>query len=112
MSLPLDDIVNIKVNLPQITSTGREFNLPLLIGNTSLFNERIKIYSSTDEMLEDGFLSSDRLYMAAALLFGQEETPDRIAVGKIGTVTEPNTPGSDEILLADALELIIDRSAL
>lgn len=105
MSLPLDDIVNVTVNLPVTTTSGRQFNLPLIVGNVTAFNDRIKIYSSTDEMLEDGFLTSDRLYQAAVLLFGQEEKPSKIAVGRIGTVTEPNTTGEDEILLADALEL-------
>lgn len=105
MSLPLDDIVNIIVNLPSVVTAGRQFDLPLLIGNTAAFNDRVKIYSSTDELLEDGFLTSDRIYKAAVLLFGQEEKPGRIAVGKIGTVTEPNTAGTGEILLADAIEL-------
>ena len=105
MSLPLDDIVNVTVNLPVISTVGRKFNLPLIIGNVTAFDERIKIYTSTDEMLEDGFITSDRLYQAAVLLFGQEEKPEKIAVGRIGTVTEPNTAGEGEILLADALEL-------
>ena len=105
MSLPLDDIVNVTVNLPVISTVGRKFNLPLIIGNTTAFDDRIKIYSSTDEMLEDGFISSDRLYQAAVLLFGQEEKPEKIAVGKIDTVTEPNTAGDGEILLTDALAL-------
>ena len=105
MSLPLDDIVNVTVNLPVTTTSGRQFNLPLIIGNVTAFNDRIKIYSSTDEMLEDGFLTSDRLYQAAVLLFGQEEKPNKIAVGRIGTVTEANVAEDGEILLADALEL-------
>jgi hypothetical protein len=105
MSLPLDDIVNITVNLPVISTSGRQFNLPLIVGNVTTFNDRIKIYSSTDEMLEDGFLTSDRLYQAAVLLFGQEEKPNKIAVGRIGTVTEANVAEDGEILLADALEL-------
>lgn len=71
MSLPLDDIVNVIVNLPSVVIAGRQFDLPLLIGNTAAFNDRIKIYSSTDELLEDGFLTSDRIYKAAVLLFGQ-----------------------------------------
>jgi hypothetical protein len=53
MSLPLDDIVNITVNLPVISTSGRQFNLPLIVGNVTAFNDRIKIYSSTDEMLDD-----------------------------------------------------------
>ena len=105
MSLPLDDIVNITVNLPVISTSGRQFNLPLIVGNVTAFNDRVKIYSSTDEMLEDGFLTSDRLYQAAVLLFGQEEKPSKIAVGRISTVTEANVAEDGEILLADALEL-------
>ena len=105
MSLPLDDIVNITVNLPVISTIGRQFNLPLIDGNVTAFNDRVKIYSSTDEMLEDGFLTSDRLYQAAVLLFGQEEKPSKIAVGRISTVTEANVAEDGEILLADALEL-------
>ena len=68
-------------------------------------SERIRIYSSVKEMADDGFTPNDDLYKSANLFFSQERRPKRLAIGKIGTIIEPNTADDGEILLADALEL-------
>ena len=73
--LPLDPVVNIIVNLAAVSATRKKFNLALLMGDVGTiadFNEkRIVTYDSLNSMLQAGFTTEDRLYKAAALIFGQ-----------------------------------------
>lgn len=89
-TLPLEPVVNIIINLAARSAVRKAFNLALIVGETDVIEpeERIKIYSSIDEMLGDGFKMEDRLYKAAALIFGQAKKPQRIAVGRICQVKE------------------------
>ncbi len=90
-TLPLEPVVNIIVNLAARSAVRKAFNLALIVGETDVINqeERIKIYSGISEMLKDGFTLEDRLYKAAALIFGQAKTPQRVAVGCVGQVEIP-----------------------
>lgn len=85
-TLPLDPIANIIVNLSARSAVRKAFNLALLMGDVGdsvdFGSARIKTYESTTEMLQDGFTTSDRLYKAAALIFGQSKTPPKVAIGK------------------------------
>lgn len=85
-TLPLDPIANIMVNLSARSAVRKAFNLALLMGDVGdsvdFGSARIKTYESTTEMLQDGFTTSDRLYKAAALIFGQSKTPPKVAIGK------------------------------
>ena len=105
MALSLDDIIDIKINITRATTTGRNFDLLLLVGETDVFSDRIRIYKDTYSMLQDGFLTTDRLYKACQLVFSQSQHPNRVAVGRIGDVIEANTPEEGQILLTDAKEL-------
>ena len=85
-TLPLDPIANIMVNLSARSAVRKAFNLALLMGDVGdkvdFGSARIKTYENTTEMLQDGFTTSDRLYKAAALIFGQAKTPPKVAIGK------------------------------
>ena len=73
-TLPLDPVVNIMVNLSARSAVRKQFNLALLmgdIGSVDFGDSRIRTYSNLQEMLSDGFTTEDRLYKAAALIFGQ-----------------------------------------
>lgn len=96
-TLPLEPIVNIIVNLSARSALRKAFNLALLIGETDVItpDERVKIYSGINEMLEDGFKTEDRLYKAAVLLFGQSKKPQRVAIGRIGEVIETDKDGQN-----------------
>lgn len=87
-TLPLEPVINIIVNLAARAAVRKAFNLALIVGETEVISqqERLKVYSSLNEMLEDGFTVNDRLYKAAALVFGQRKRPQRLVVGCIGTV--------------------------
>lgn len=87
-TLPLEPVINIIVNLAARAAVRKAFNLALIVGETEVISpqERLKVYSGLSEMLEDGFGLEDRLYKAAALIFGQRKSPQRLAVGCIGQV--------------------------
>ncbi len=89
-TLPLEPVVNIIVNLAAKSAVRKAFNLALLVGETTIIpqDERVRTYSGVDEMITDGFTTNDRLYKAAALIFGQAKVPPKVAIGCIGTVTE------------------------
>ena len=109
MTLPLDPVVSVTVNLALSASPRRDFSLPLIIGVTTVIsqNDRIKEYSNTDEMIQDGFLISDRLYKAAELLFGQHLRPSKILVGCVGTIDEDDGEGGTTTRAETPLEAII-----
>ena len=91
--LPLDPVVNIIVNLAAVSATRKKFNLALLMGDVGTVadfaNKRIVTYDSLNAMLQAGFTKEDRLYKAAALIFGQRKKPPLVAIGKVGSEEAP-----------------------
>ena len=87
--LPLTPVVNVIVNLSTISAPRKAFNLALLMGEVSEAvtdfsgDTRLVKYDSLNAMLEAGFQTTDRLYQAASLIFGQAKTPPMVAIGKI-----------------------------
>ena len=87
--LPLNPVVNVIVNLSTISAPRKAFNLALLMGTvpgavTDFSGDtRIVKYDSLNAMLEAGFQTTDRLYQAASLIFGQAKTPPMVAIGKV-----------------------------
>ena len=94
-TLPLDPVVNIIVNLAAKSAVRKKFNLALLMGDignkVDFGTKRLRTYTGVSDMLADGFTVEDRLYKAAALIFGQSKVPPKVAIGKTGTVTVPAT---------------------
>lgn len=76
------EIVKVTVDIDDQAVVGEGFGIPLILGSNKLFNERYKLYSSTDEMITDGFTVNDPEYLAAAAIFEQEITVDYILVGR------------------------------
>nr|DAK19623.1 MAG TPA: tail sheath protein [Caudoviricetes sp.] len=91
--LPLDPVVNIIVNLAAVSATRKKFNLALLMGDVGsvadFSDKRIVTYDSLNSMLQAGFTTEDRLYKAAALIFGQRKKPPLVAIGKIANKETP-----------------------
>lgn len=87
MSLPLNDIVNVKTEVSAMSAPRKEFNIGLLLGNsnTAKQTERVVLYNSVDAMAEAGFSADSEEYKAASLYFAQSPAPDLLAVGLIKT---------------------------
>lgn len=83
LSLSLDPIVRVIVNLSNRAATRRGFDLGLIIGGSDVIpgDERIRIYSGVNYMLEDGFTADSPEYKAALLYFSAQKAPTRLAVG-------------------------------
>lgn len=84
----LKQIVNVTITR-QTTSVSRAgFGIGLLISEfliadtTPAFSERIRFYSEASELIDEGFLSTDPEYLAAAVYFSQPFKPDRFALGR------------------------------
>lgn len=93
--LPLEPVVNIVVNLAAVSATRKKFNLALLVGEVDstkvpdFAKNRLVTYDSLNSMLQAGFTTSDRLYKAAQLIFGQRKTPPLVAIGAIAKDETP-----------------------
>lgn len=83
--LDLTSVVKIIVNLSQRAAVRKGFNVMCLIGKNNVIpkEERVRSYTSLDAMLQDGFLTTDRLYKAAALVMGQTKKPDKFMIGTL-----------------------------
>jgi len=114
-TLPLSDIVKIIVNLSPRSAVRKGFNLGLIVGTSDVItaSDRVKLYSTADAMIEDGFADDMPEYEAARLYFMQQRRPDRVAIGRHVQSTglmeirvtneEGTTPGEFTIRLMPAV---------
>lgn len=84
VALSLNSVVKVTVNLSSLSTVRNGFDLGLIIGPSTVIptSERIRIYTDTDNMLEDGFVKTDVEYIAAQLFFASDSEPTRIAIGR------------------------------
>lgn len=83
-TLSLNDIVNITVNVSSSTVANSNFNVGLILGNSSKIsqNDRVKVFSGLSDMIDAGFVTTDPEYLAAQLYFGQSPSPSSVVVGR------------------------------
>jgi hypothetical protein len=100
--LPLSDTVNVSINVGPVSKVRSTFDLNLIIGKSNVISEntRLKIFSSTDDMLIAGFTKDSPEYRAASIYFAQSPSPRRVAIGrwgfkKISESTETNEDATD-----------------
>ena len=82
-ALPINDIVNVIVNLSPRSAVRSGFNVALIIGSSAVIptDKRVRIYSSAASMLDDGFTSTMPEYQAALIYFAANSNPRRLAIG-------------------------------
>lgn len=83
--LEIKDIVNVVVNRETTSKTTADLQTIAILSVHQNFasNEVYREYSSTTQMLEDGFVTDDYAYVAAQRIFSQPVKPRSIIVGKI-----------------------------
>lgn len=83
-TLPLNDIVDIILNVSPISAIRASFSLGLIIGKSTVISavNRVKEYTSLAAMVTDGFLTSSAEYKAASLYFSQKPTPKKVLIGR------------------------------
>lgn len=85
--MSLDHIVNVTITRQTQVPSVRGFATPLLVGFHSRWPQRSKAYTSPDEMVDDGFSLTDKLYRDAEALWSQPNHPSSFKVGRRQTGT-------------------------
>ena len=82
--MSLSSIITVQIDRTSTTVTQAGFGTPLIAGYfpTSIFAERVKEYSSLAEMVTDGFIAADPVYLAASDCWAQSPSPPTIKVGR------------------------------
>lgn len=73
-------VINITRETARLTRTG--FGTPMLFGSHYHMPDRVLTYTDPADMLTDGFLTTDSLYIAALKLMGQTLSPEQFKVGR------------------------------
>ena len=87
----INDIVNVVISNNTTAITVAGFSLPLFLGLGKGFTERYKEYGSLAEVGVD-FASTSNEYIAAERFFGQEESINKIAIGRQDSTIVTYTP--------------------
>lgn len=82
-NLSLNDVVNVVVDISPVSAVRAGFNLALILGDSAVIEltDRVKTYTSTLGMIDDGFSLESEEYKAATLYFSQSPRPTRVAIG-------------------------------
>lgn len=80
--MPISDIVDVSISTASATAKQAGFGVPLILGYSLRFPERVRYYDSSAGMLADGFLTTDAEYLAAQALESQSPRVQRWAVGR------------------------------
>ena len=83
--LQISDIVNVIINRETTSKTVRDLQTIAVLSKHTRFgtNELYRKYSSTTEMLSDGFTTTEYAYIAAQRIFSQNPQVREIVVGKV-----------------------------
>jgi hypothetical protein len=79
--MDLKQIINIQITRGNQTVTQAGFGVPLVLGSSAAFGDRVRSYTDMDSVAED-FDESDLEYKWALALFSQSLVPDKIMIGK------------------------------
>jgi hypothetical protein len=79
----LNSIITISEYVSPLSAPRTTFNELLVIGKAGVIDttERLRQYTSAADMLTDGFISTDKEYLAAVNYFSQNPTPTTLWVG-------------------------------
>ena len=84
MVSPVSQVVDVTVTLGTRPIDQAAFDTPMFLATLNFFgaNERFRIYSSTAAMNSDGIPTNHPAYIFATKLFGQDQRPDNVVIGK------------------------------
>lgn len=88
--LDITPIVDVVINLSAKAAARKGFNLGLIIGPSTVIStqERVRVYTNADQLIQDGFADDSPEYEAALLYFSASTKPKRLAVGRFDESTD------------------------
>lgn len=84
--MSLDTIVNVQISTQATAPSVAGFGVPLVVGYHTVFPERARIYaagSAVDDLINDGFLSTDPIVVAVQTLLSQDPKVTEVAIGRL-----------------------------
>lgn len=89
--LPVNRLINVDIILTPIAAQAPNLNSCLIVGSSSVINtaERIRSYGSIEEVAAD-FGTSAPEYLAAAVFFAQNPSPDQLYIGRWAEAGTPS----------------------
>jgi len=96
----IDNIVNVTVTKTSASVSRAGFGTPMGLFQIGVATppDLFQLYGSPSEMLDAGYLVTDRAYLWASTVFSQDISPNQIAIGKRGD----GTAQVDEITITTA----------
>lgn len=81
----IDNVVKVEVVRQSNNVTVRDLETILVLTKHTRFttDEDYHIYESTTDMLEDGFETTDKAYVAAQRIFSQDPRPSKVVIGVV-----------------------------
>lgn len=83
--MSLQDIVNVKITRETKSITRAGFGTALILGASATFGEAARVYSNIKGVAVD-FATGTSEYKAANALFGQDQAPKSVIIGKRGAI--------------------------
>lgn len=81
--MSLDTIMSMSITVESRAPSQAGFGTPLLFGyHTAWIDKLVKEYAAADDMLDDGFNTTDDLYKAARAVKSQNPSPDTFKIGR------------------------------
>lgn len=71
---------DVEIKAGALTADG--FGRPMILGTHSYWTDRYRLYSSLAAMADDGFLTTDQIYIEAEGMFAQRPRPSTIMIGR------------------------------
>ena len=92
-TLSLDSIIKVNLIVNAAAAQRSSMNTALLLSKNTVISteDRVKTYSSLQEMQDGGFTPVSPEYQAALAYFGQSRVPGMIAIGTVGDGEEWDT---------------------
>lgn len=84
----ISDIVVVTISKETTAVSQPSFGIPAIIAEfatskTTTTFDRYRYYTSLTEMTDDGWISTDEVYLAAVKIFGQNPVVEKIMVGRV-----------------------------
>ena len=112
MSVSLNKIVDVKVEVSSSVAITSDFDLGLIIGDTMMGTDpgTVKVYDAEtfmSEMVNDGYSTEDPEYVAALSYFAQSPKPSRVMIGT--AMADPDSGDPDYVASLEAFKNADDR---
>lgn len=107
MSGLLSSVVSLSITRDSLGVQQAGFGVPLIVGHSATFVERLRFYASVDEVFVD-FAATTPEYLMSVAIFSQNPKPERIAIGRAALKPTQKYTLTPTVANSTAYKLYID----